>query len=159
MVKVFKYKQKIVPKLIILILMAIFPFLFGLTDAYSSLIYYLIISSLVVINCVYYSSKSLIVTENGIEEKILWNILWQSATWEEMEEAYVITGGGKTSQTSFNTLPGLSTTTEWLERISIGTTVKIIISNHEAIYMKLQDLKNYSELYNILKTKIRFVKN
>lgn len=84
---------------------------------------------------------------------------WESAIWEEMEEAYVITGGGRSNQSSLQAMADPVAVSNWLEGISIGTTIKIIISNREAVYLKLQDIKNSSQLHKILIEKIRFVKN
>lgn len=160
MVTVFKYKQKIIPKIEILIFMAIIPTVFGLNESvYSSFLYYLIPILLEIIAFVYYSSKRLIITENGIDEKIFWSIVSQSTKWEDMEEACEITRGGRTYQNTSNSIPALMAYTDWLERMSNGATIKIIITNREAKYLNLHDIKNDSELNKILIEKIRFVKN
>jgi hypothetical protein len=157
-VTVFKYKQKILQKVVILVLMLIYPLLFNTMNDYKSLTYYSVLIILELISFVYQVSKRLIVYENGFEVKLLWFITWDYAKWEEMEEAYIFTGNAKSNQTSQQSLPNLNTFTDWIDNINTGTTIKIIIKNREALYIKLQDIKKSDMFYQILKEKIRFVK-
>jgi hypothetical protein len=158
MITVFKYKQKILQKIVILVLMLAQPLLFNTMDDYKSPTYCIILFILELISFGYQASKRLIVSESGIEMKLLWKMSWEYAKWEEMEEAYVITSGTKSNQSSLQSLPNLNSFTGWLDGVNTGTTIKIIITNREALYIKLQDIKKSDEFYQILKEKLRFVK-
>lgn len=139
--------------------MAIAPIICGLDESvYSSFLYYLIIILLEVIVFAYYLAKRLVITDNGIEEIIFWNIVCGSTKWEDMEEAYEISRAGRTYQRNSNSIPALTAYTDWIERIRIGSTIKIIITNREAKYLNLNDIKNSSELNKLLLEKISFVK-
>lgn len=159
MVKIFNYKQKIFSKIVLLVILLIFPFAANKLNIFTSFVYYFIFFILEVLNYAYFATKQLIITDEGIEEKLFMKMSWESAKWDEMEEAYVIMGSSKQTNSSFHNTFEPSAVKKWLEDINIGTTIKIIITNRDAMIIKLQDIKNSSELLDILNEKIRFIKN
>lgn len=158
MVKIFNYKQKIFSKIVLLVILLVFPFATNKLNIFTSFFYYFIFFILEALNYVYYATKQLIITDEGIEEKLFKRMSWESAKWDEMEEAYVIMGSSKQTNSSFHNTIEPSAVKKWLEDVNIGT-IKVIITNRDAMIIKLQDIKNSSELSEILNEKIRFIKN
>ena len=151
MVTMFEYKQKIIPKVLVLFITVFFPSIINRSELYSSVSFYLILVFSQVIIYVYYSSKRLIITETGIEEKILWNLMWNSVKWEEMEEASVISHNIDSTKSSLQAMMEQYSIIKWFAENSVGTIIKIIITNREPLYLDLQEIKNSTELYKIIK--------
>ena len=84
MTTVFKYKQKLIPKVLMLFIMVISPLIMNRPYLYLSVSYYLTIIISQIIIYAYYSSKRLIISETGIEEVIFCKFLWNLTEWGEM---------------------------------------------------------------------------
>lgn len=99
------------------------------------------------------------VTEEGIEEIIFWNVLCRSVKWEEMEEACLLSDNTNSKERSTQMMMEPLPAFNWFVKNFIGgTTIKIIVTHREALYLDLQDIKNNDELYEIVKEKVRFVR-
>jgi hypothetical protein len=159
MVTVFKYKQKVFPKALVLVIFGLFPVIAQKNQLYLSIPYYLIFILAQAIIHVYYVSKNLIITDAGIEEKILWGVPFSTTKWEDMEEACAIENEGKTKKGSLQSMMEPFVVIRWFVENSIGIIVKIIVTNEEPLYLNLKTIKNSSDLYKILKEKIRFVRS
>jgi hypothetical protein len=114
------------------------PLIFGNHRLYLSVAYDLLFIVLQLTIHTYYSSKKLIVTDVGIEEKFLWNLSLSITKWADIEEAH-------------------ETTIQWLACLNPATTIKIIVTNDEPLYLKMQEIKNCPLLYQILRERIRFI--
>ena len=159
MVTVFKYKQKTISKVFVFFITTFSLFIMKGSNFYLSFSYYFLLAFSQVIIYLYYLSKRLIVTEAGIEEKIFWNIFWNSTKWEEMEEASVIPHNTNSTDNSWEMMMKPFSVFEWFAENSIkGTVIKIIVTNREALYLNLREIKNGSELYEIIEEKVRFVR-
>ena len=102
-------------------------------------------------------SKTLSVTEKGIELKIFRNIIYNSVDWKKMEEAYELEKN-KSVNNAFCFFSEPFAHIKWFAKNSMNTIVKIIIREDKPIYIFLKDIKNSMDLYNILKEKIKFVR-
>lgn len=157
MIKIFKYKQKIFIKILILLFFIFFPLVIMNDQLYFSFMYYLIFFLIQIIIHLYYSSKRLIINEHGIEKKILWIVMTERADWKSMEEVHEIVRSTGTSKSSMQSMMESFPVIKWFAERGLKSMIKIIITNNIPIYIKLKEIKKSTDLYNILKEKIRFV--
>jgi len=159
MVTEFKYKQKILPKVFAFFIIFFASYIVKRANFYRSNSFYLLTVLSQVIIYLYYSSKRLMVTEEGIEEIILWNVLWRSVKWEEMEEAYLLSENRDTGQNSMQMMMQPLPAFSWFAINYIGgTMLKIIVTHREALYLNLREIKNSAELLERVKERVRFVR-
>ena len=90
--------------------------------------------------------------------RIFWGLTWNSANWESMEEASEILNTDKSNKSSLQSAMEPFSAIKWFASKSPGTTIKIIITNDDALYINLGELKKTEELYKVLKERIRFIK-
>lgn len=159
MVAEFRYNQKILPKVFVFFIIFFASYIVNRSDFYLSVSFYLLTALSQVLIYLYYSSKRLMVTEEGIEEIIFWNVLCRSVKWEEMEEACLLSDNTNSKERSTQMMMEPLPAFNWFVKNFIGgTTIKIIVTHREALYLDLQDIKNSDELYEIVKEKVRFVR-
>ena len=157
MMKVFKYKHKVFPKILILLIFIFLPLIINNGNLYFSFIYYLIFILIQLIIHLYYLSKRLIVTDNGIAKMISWVIMVSRANWTNMEEAQEIVSSKTSTGGSLQSMMEPFSGIKWFVRKNTGHLIKIIVTNDMPLYINLKEIKNSSDLYDILKEKIRFV--
>ena len=158
MMIVFNYKQKVFPKVLLFVIFGAFALIIDNYQLYSSVSFYLAFILLQAIIHIYYSSKRLIITDSGIEEKIFWDVPYSTVKWESMEEACEIINDPKTANSSSQTMEEPFAVIRWFTVRSIGNMIKIIVTNEEPLYLHLKDIKNSPELTKLLRERIRFVK-
>lgn len=158
MTTVFKYKQKLIPKVLMLFIMVISPLIMNRPHLYLSVSYYLTIIISQIIIYAYYSSKRLIISETGIEEVIFCKFLWNLTEWGEMEEASIISHNEDSTKSSLQAMMEPYSIIKWFAEKSVGTIIKIIVAGKEPLYLDLGEIENSTELYRIIKEKVKFVR-
>ena len=156
---VFKYRQKYILKILLLAGYAFVPRVIDKPQLYFSLSYYGVLILLEAILFIFAASRRIIVTEQGIEEKFLWNISLSTIKWEDMEEASEIENDPKPTEKSLTVAAPPFASIRWLVVKNVGNLIKIIVSNQEPLCIHLKDIENSPELYKIIKEKVKFIRS
>jgi len=155
---VFEYKQKLLPKILVMLVLGFYPLAFRLEHLYFSIPYYLIIVLTQIIIYAYFSSKKIHITEQGIEQIVLWKILWRTVDWTKMVEFYEIRSGGNISGNPLESMTEPAIAIRWFVEKNIGFIIKIIVDFEAPLYFSLNAIKRSSEFYEIIRDKVRLVK-
>jgi hypothetical protein len=153
----FRYRQKNFLKVFFLLVFAILPLATNSAYLYTSVVYYLIFVGLEALFFTYFLTKRLIVTDRGIERRVL-GVSLGIVNWQNMVEAEIIAGEGKSPGSGFQQLIQPFSAIRWFAEKNTGIMMKIIVANDVPIYLTLKDIKESAELEKILKQKLRFVR-
>ncbi len=158
MVTVFDYKQKYLLKIFLLLLFGFFSIIMDGETFFRSVPYWSIFLLLQAMIYGYDRSKKILLTDQGIEKRVLYFVALRDVNWEKIIEASMLTSNYYSKQSSAQLMVESFGGIKWFAERSIANTVKIIIDCDEALYIDLKEIKNSSKLYELIKEKIRFVR-
>jgi hypothetical protein len=156
--KVFKYRQKLFPKLALAVIFASVPSIFRSPELYSSIGYWLIFLALQGLVHAYFASKRVIVSESGIETRLL-GMRLALVPWRQVEELSIIappTGEGVGQGGLMQALEPFAVI-RWFANKGTGNKIKVVVTGWDPLVFLSGEIKNGSELAALLRSRIPLV--
>ena len=157
MQRIFTYKQRVFSKYMFLIFALVIAALSYMTIK-MSIIYFLGIVAVVILidllMTIYTASKKLIIRDEGIQEIVLFSITTRGTLWNQMEEASLIINVKSVKRSG-----EARSAIHWITNRYVGNTIKIIVTDQEPIYIQIASIKNGEEIMELLKDRVKIVKD
>jgi hypothetical protein len=152
---VFRYKQKLFPKLMLLVAFLAFPDVFRRHHLYASLPYWSIFVALQGLVHGYFAAKRIVVSEQGVDTRFL-GMRVAFAPWAAVQDLNIAAPGPELDVGKGGLLDAAEPFAKirWLVRRSAGTTIRLTVAGIEPLVFCGNELKNGAELGPLLRSRI-----
>lgn len=157
--KTFLYKRKINLNLFLGLAYLVLPALGESQALYSSVAYYTTLVAIEGLILAHVFGKRVVASEAGLANLIFWKLPLWFVAWPDMEEMSEVAVSNQRQSGAEGAMEPFAAL-RWLAGASAGGfRVKLIVTHSEAVYLNLSAIQQGDELFDLLKSKTRLVRN